>query len=139
MADKKQEENKEKKKQEAVVNQAPVSPEITKLDEVLRRLRLLEERYSSLRKKAQFTEHNMLKDAKEISTEIKTLSSTISELKNEISDLNEKMTKLSTEVSQGVSKAEFNVLAKYLDFWQPMDFLTRKEAEEMLKHKPSEE
>jgi uncharacterized coiled-coil DUF342 family protein len=92
-----------------------------------------------LRKKAQFTEHNMLKDAKEISAETKALSSSISDLKNEVSDLNEKMTKLSEEVSQGVSKAEFNVLAKYLDFWQPMDFLTRKQAEELLKNKPRED
>ncbi len=111
-----------------------VPSEVTKaIDSIMRRLRLLEERYSGLRKKSQFTEQNMLRDTKEISEDISSLNDSLSELKNEVIELSEKMEKLFEEVRSSAGKHELNVLSKYLDFWQPMDFLTRKEAEELIK------
>lgn len=103
------------------------------IDEIMRRLKLLEERYSGVRKKNQFTEQNMLKETKEIFQELNVLNSTISEIKGELSELGEKLGKLSDEVSSSAKKADLNVLAKYLDFWQPLEFLTKNEAEKMLK------
>ena len=105
----------------------------SQFDEIMRRLRLLEERYSGLRKKTQFSEQNMLKDTKDIFIELKTLNETISDLKNEMIMLNEKILKLETEIGSSVNKSELNALSKYLEMWQPMDFLTRKQAEELLK------
>ena len=133
-------EKQDKHKQPKPVNpskqskQQPQVPDnvVKQLEEITRRLRLLEERYSGLRKKTQFTEQNMLKDAKDLFEEISSLQETISELKNEMSELIEKLGKLSEEVNNAVSKTEFNVLAKYIDYWQPMNFLTRKEAEELI-------
>ena len=71
MAEDKKDPKKEKLEQEKKLSelkkQAQVSSPVTKqMDELMRRLRLLEERYSGLRKKTQFTEQNMLKDAKEL-------------------------------------------------------------------------
>ena len=102
------------------------------IDEVMRRIRLLEERYSGLRKKTQFTEQNMLKDAKELFEENKALHEAISDITNQVSDLGEKLVKLTDEVKATVSKAQFNVVAKYVDYWQPMDFVTRKQAMELI-------
>lgn len=110
-----------------------VPPKIlAQIDEMMRRIRLLEERYSGLRKKAQFTEQNMLKDAKDLFGEHNILQETVTELTSQVSDLNEKLTRLNDEVQNSVSKADFNVLSKYMDFWQPMSFLTRKEAMDLL-------
>ena len=103
------------------------------VEDIMRRLRLLEERYSNLRKKSQFTEQNMLKDAKDMFEEINLLNSTITDLKGEVKDLYEKLQKLSVEVDSCVSKTEFNVISKYMDFWQPLNFLTREEAEKLLR------
>ena len=105
----------------------------SQFEEIMRRLRLLEERYSALRKKTQFTEQNMLKDAKDIFIEIKTLNETISDLKNEMTYLNEKIVKIETEIDSSVNKSELNTLSKYIEMWQPMELLTRKEAEDILK------
>lgn len=106
------------------------------MDEVMRRIRLLEDRYSSIRKKTQFTEQNMLKDSKDIYEELSVLRTTISEIKNEVSELNEKMIKLSEEVASSVSISDFNVLAKYVEYWQPLNFLTREQAEKIIeRHK----
>jgi uncharacterized protein YoxC len=102
------------------------------IDELMRRLRQLEERYSGLRKKSQLIEQNMLKDTKDIFEDISLNRQTITELKLEISEISEKLTKLTDEVASSVSKSEFNVIAKYLDFWQPLDFITRDEAMKIL-------
>lgn len=103
------------------------------ISELISRLRLLEERYGRLSSKSQFVEQNMLRDAKEISDELSIINETTMELKRDIADLNEKLLKLVEEMKDTVKKNEFNVLAKYLNFWQPLNFLTREEAEKLLK------
>jgi hypothetical protein len=117
------------KKPQPTVKPAP-SKEVS---ELMGRLRLLEERYSGLRKKSQFTEQNMIKDLKELFDEIRVMQDTMMELKSELSELNEKMGKLTREVKSSVRKEELNVLVKYLDFWEPMNFLTYEQAQDLLK------
>jgi hypothetical protein len=120
---------------------APVQPEkkpqipaeVTgELDEIMRRLKLLEERYTSVRKKSQFSEQSMLKETKEVYEDINLVNSTLKDIKGQVSDLNEKLIKLTEEVDNCVSKSDFNVISKYLEFWQPLNFLTKEEAEKML-------
>ncbi len=140
MAEDKKDPKKEKLEQEKKLSelkkQAQVSSPVTKqIDELMRRLRLLEERYSGLRKKTQFTEQNMLKDAKELFAEIKVMHETIFELKSDLSELNEKIIKLRQEVKGSVKKTDFNVLAKYIDYWQPLNYITKEEAEKLIKEK----
>lgn len=135
MAEQKKPEDKPKEipKPSAAAAQA-LPQEVTKqLDEIMRRLKLIEERYSGARKKSQFTEQNMLKDTKEIFEDMSLLNNTVSELKGEISELNEKLSKLTEEVKSSAKKDELNVLSKYLDFWQPLEFLSRAEAERMIR------
>jgi hypothetical protein len=103
------------------------------IDEIMRRIRLLEERYSGIRKKSQFVEQSMLKDVKDMFEEFKAINETVTELKLQMAELAEKLGKLSEEVDESVTKAELNTVSKYLEFWQPLDFMTRKQAEEMLK------
>ena len=119
-----------------IKKQVQISSPVTKqMDELMRRLRLLEERYSGLRKKTQFTEQNMLKDAKELFAEIKILHETLSELKSDLLELNEKLIKLRQEVKSSVKKTDFNVLAKYIDYWQPLNYVTKEEVEKLLNEK----
>jgi septal ring factor EnvC (AmiA/AmiB activator) len=108
---------------------SPALQQVTReIDEILRHLKLLEERHSGVRKKSQFIEQNMLKETKEIFDEITLLRATISDVKSDISEINEKLEKLTEEVNSAVKKTEFNVLVKYLDFWQPLGFITKDEA-----------
>jgi uncharacterized protein YoxC len=107
-------------------------PVVQQMDELMRRIRILEERYSGLRKKTQLTEQNMLKDARDVFQEIRLVNDSISDLKSEVSELSEKMSKLSMEVENSVKKTEFNVMAKYLELWQPLDFVTRQDAQKII-------
>lgn len=114
-------------------NEEEIPKEITtNIEEIIRRLKILEERYSNIRKKIEFTEQTIIKDTKVIYDQLTLLENNITEINSEFSDITDKMNKMIEEINQTVKKSEFNVLAKYFEFWQPMEFLTRVEAEKLI-------
>ncbi len=103
------------------------------INDIMRRLRILEERYSNLRKKNQLTDQNMIDDAKRINDEIRVMQHTISELKKDVQEVNSKIKLLTEEMGQSVTKSEMNLLAKYLEFWEPMEFIRKEEAQKIIQ------
>ncbi|MFH0875425.1 MAG: hypothetical protein V1859_05790 [archaeon] len=103
------------------------------INEIMRRLRILEERYSNLRKKNQLTDQNMIDDTKKLSDDFRLVNSTINDLKKEIIELNTKIRMLTEEMQQTVDKGEVALLSKYIDLWDPMSFVRRSEAEKMIR------
>ncbi|MBT3463733.1 hypothetical protein HN451_01995, partial [archaeon] len=61
------------------------------INETLRRLRILEERYSNIRKKTQLAEQNMLEDTNNVTEDIKLLNINLKELRKEINEISGKM------------------------------------------------
>ena len=100
---------------------------------LIRTIRILEERYSNLRKKTQITDQNMIEDVKKMSTEIKLVDSELSEMKKQLFDVNEKISVLFEQLKGGVKKEDINVLSRYLDLWNPMRFVTFEEAKKIIK------
>ena len=90
-------------------------------------LRILEERYSLMRNKSQVTEESMIELEKGLAKDIKSLNDEITDLKHELKDIMDKMRLIDSEMKSLTRKEEFKVLEKYLDMWQPMDFVTRAE------------
>jgi predicted RNase H-like nuclease (RuvC/YqgF family) len=103
------------------------------INNLTRRIRILEERYSNVRKKTQVTDQNMIEDVKNISTDIKLMNQDVDELKKQMNDFNEKTVLLLNEVKQSVKKHEFMQLEKYLNLWEPIQFLTYDQAVKLIK------
>ncbi len=103
------------------------------VNDVERRLRVLEERYSNLRKKIQITDQNMLDQEGHSTKEIKVLSETVVSLKFQVEEIAEKLAIFNSEFENVAKKRELMVLEKYLDMWQPMNFVTRHEFSEILQ------
>lgn len=99
------------------------------------RLRVLEERYSNIRKKTQMTDQNLLDFEKDIRTDIKSLNVDLLEIKRSVSEINENLIQISAELKKSVRQPEFRVVEKYVDMWQPMNFLTKDEFARFLKQK----
>lgn len=99
------------------------------------RLRVLEERYANLRKKSQMTDQNLLDFEKDLREEIKVLNQDFLEIKRGISDINENLILMSSELRTSVKQTDFKVIEKYIDMWQPMDFVTREEFNKYLSNK----
>lgn len=99
------------------------------------RLRVLEERYSNIRKKSQMIDENLLDFEREIREELRSISQDILDLKRSASDINENLISISAELKSSVRQDELKVFEKYLEMWQPMNFLTKSEAEKMFNKK----
>jgi len=101
--------------------------------EMTRRSRMLEERYSNLERRSQVLEENMLEHHRKLSSEIRLLNGDLADVKKLIADLNEKIQYLAAEL-QGFARTEdVQVIKKYLDYWQPLNFVTQKQLDNTVK------
>ncbi len=105
---------------------------ITDLD---RRLRVLEERYSNIRKKLQLTDQNILESERGFVKELKIINDDTLKLKKQVNDYYEKIGIFSDEINQAAKKTDVKLIEKYLDLWDPKNFVTRKELKDYLKQK----
>ncbi len=111
----------------------PIGPEQGYSNRLEANVRVLEERTSILQKKTELIENNLLKNAKELRSEIKVMQSEITELSRGIADIKEKLKQLINELGNYAKKGDVDVLKKYLDYWEPLNFVTRKEAESLIR------
>jgi uncharacterized coiled-coil protein SlyX len=112
-----------------------VSDLLEQINTLGRRLRLLESRYTDLNRRVQVNETNMLNERKRFITEIKTINSDIIELKKDIEGIKNKMDLIINELRNFASKDEFATLKKYIEFWEPVNFVTRNEVEKLIDEK----
>ncbi len=106
-----------------------------KLNDISTRLKILEERYVALRKKSQLTEQNIIESEKDSFEEIHLLNDNLLDVKRNLKNLTEKLSLLSDEISSFASRNDFKVLERYVNFWNPIDFVTRKEVNDFLRKK----
>jgi len=121
-----------KKKEEAGANISDILEQINSLG---RRIRLLESRYTDMNRKSQVTEKNMLNERKRFITEIKTTNSDVVEIKKEIDGIKNKMDMIVNELRNFAARDELDTLKKYIDFWEPVNFVTRHEVEKIIEEK----
>ncbi len=100
-----------------------------------RRLRVLEERYSNLRKKIQLTDENLVDGERTFSREIKSFNDSLIELKRSTIDFSDKITIFESELSRTAKKSDVKIIEKYLALWTPIMFVTRKELKDYLETK----
>ena len=114
-------------------------PELTgiskSLSEIASSLRILEDKYYNLRKKSQLTDQNLLDAQRTFAKEKRLLTDELTESKLKIQDLLEQFDNMKTELKSAVRQKDYKVLEKYLDMWEPMEFVTRKEVEMVIERK----
>ena len=103
------------------------------ISNVSRRLRTLEEGFTNLRRALQVTDQNMLGKNKLFATEIRTITSDISDMKSDINDVKEKILEIVNDLEEAAKKEEVKVLEKYINFWNPVKFVTQNEVESIVK------
>lgn len=103
------------------------------LSSVNRRVKVLEERYTNLRSRSQVTEQNMLHKNKTFFTEIKTINLELTEIKKEINELKDKILSIIKELESFAKKENVDILRKYIDLWNPVNFVTKKDVEAIVK------
>ncbi len=114
---------------------ADLSMQISNLS---RRLRILEERYTALRKKTQDTDQMVLGFSKEVSSEMKASHSELVDFRREFYDLRDKVKLIVKELKECAKADELKVLERYLNLWEPMQFVTRNEVDRLVEEKVAE-
>jgi hypothetical protein len=122
--------------------QPPISPVMKKtpemeaiigtMSEVASNLRVLEDKYTGLRKKLQLTDQTLLEMQKNLFKEKKLLTEEITESKLKIQELIDDLLNMKNELKDTVKQNDIKVLDRYLDFWEPLQYATRKEVEMLL-------
>ncbi len=103
------------------------------LGDVERRLRTLEERFSNLERRSQVTEENMLSSDKKLRADIKMINDELSEIKSQLADILDKIKAIVREL-QGFAKLEdVDVIRKYLNLIEPLDFVTQNEVKRIVQ------
>ena len=126
-------------KQPGIFSQKQAAPDprlaqtMSEIGEAGRRLRILEERYSNIRKKTQVTDQNMLMIQKNLTREIKTIDEQLNDLQRSLDNMNSEIRQIFQEIRNFAKSEDLNVLKRYLDMWQPLKFLTKKEAENIVR------
>ena len=98
-------------------------------------LRILEERYANLRNRLQNSEQNIISLDRDIRGDIKLLSDEMIDLKRDVSDIKDKLRLIGGEIKNLANKNDFKVVERYIDMWQPMNFVTKNELKKMLEEK----
>ncbi len=100
---------------------------------VSRRLRILEERSANQRKNMQVLEHSMLGDNKKVQSQVRTLQTDFDDLKKQIYEMKQNFDLLTAELSETAKREDIIVLEKYINLWEPLNFVTRNEVEKIIQ------
>ena len=137
----KTEDNKEKGGLGGLFSQKPQTPTINEdaifkeFNTISRKTRINEERIIGIRKKSQMIEHNMLSNQKKIINEIRFINDEMSSLKRELNDFKSKIISFSRELGESAKKQDLLVLERYINLWEPVNFVTKNEIDKIIEEK----
>ncbi|HLP80074.1 MAG TPA: hypothetical protein VK158_05545 [Acidobacteriota bacterium] len=107
---------------------------ISQVNSLGRRMRMIEETVSNLRRKAELDEQNNLKSQKRTSEDIQMLTSDIEEMSHQLKAFKDDMIKIIKELQNTAKKEDVITLEKYINLWQPIQFVTQKEVQGIVEY-----
>ena len=101
--------------------------------EVMRRTRTLEERYYTLERRTHVLEQNMISHHRKLSSDIKLLREEINDMKHVIAGMQDTVERLLNEFSNFARIEDVQAVKKYLDYWDPVRFVTANQVEKIIR------
>lgn len=116
-----------------MVEQTPPPQQPAFTPDIGQRLKMVEERLANLRSRFQVIEQNLLENKKKQSTDVKVVHSELDDAKKEMDDLRSKMKMIVNEMKMAAKDEDLQVIKKYLEYFEPVNFVTRKEVHNVVK------
>ena len=110
----------------------PITRGITDLS---RRLRVLEERYTVLRRKGQLAEENFIRDMQELRQSVMVVEEEAVALRRLLVEIDDKIDRFLEQAKNAAPRQDVLILRKYLEMWNPLQYLTREEAKRLLEQR----
>ena len=99
------------------------------------RIRVLESKYSYLRDRVILVNENLIGEYKKLNQDIKLLDSELKDMKKDIFEMKEALRHVLNEMKFFARKEHFQVLEKYINMWNPFNFVTEEEVLKMINEK----
>ncbi len=99
---------------------------------ISRRLRILEERYATQRKSLQVLEHNMLTENKKTQALMHSLQTDLDDMNKQLYEMKQKIDIIGGELASAAKREDVIILEKYINLWEPLNFVTRNEVEKLI-------
>ncbi len=97
------------------------------------RTRLLESRYSILRERLLVVNQNLISHYRNLYQEIKHLKDDMKEVKTDIFEMKEALRNVIEDLQSCAKKENLKVVEKYINLWNPLNFVTEEEVLELIK------
>ena len=97
------------------------------IGELVNRVRILESKQSLFAEKMLIMNENMLEEYKKMMGEVKKVIAEANATKDEMNNVKNIMRHLTQEASGFAKQDDFKVLEKYINVWNPLNFVTEKD------------
>src|SRR3989338_3356071 len=98
----------------------------------------LESKTNNLLREIDILKNDFIKRANQLNKDFKTLSNDLVEVRHEQEKMNQKMALIINELKQTAGQEEVAVLKRYLEYWNPLNFVTQKDLEKAIENKIAE-
>jgi hypothetical protein len=98
-------------------------------------IKSLEGKVNNLTREVDLLKGNIVKRNEDTKKELKTMSDDLLELKREQQDMLQKMDLIIKELKQTAGVEQVTVLKKYIDLWNPMNFVTQRDLDRAIEAK----
>lgn len=99
----------------------------------LRTMKVLEEKINNLNKKTEIIENNILRINQRQSSDIKILNAKAMNLEKELSLVKKRMVEMASDLKNFARREQVDTIQKYVNYWEPISFVTHQELDEALK------
>jgi hypothetical protein len=106
--------------------------------ELTNRLRVLESKQSLLGERLLVVNQNMIEEYKKLLRRIKSLDVEIKDLKNDLRNVKNILKHLTEEAKTFAKKDSLKVLEKYINMWNPLNFVSETDVKNIVKRELEE-
>ncbi|MFH1636929.1 MAG: hypothetical protein ABIB71_00725 [Candidatus Woesearchaeota archaeon] len=105
--------------------------------EIVNRIRVLESKYTQLGERVLVINQNLIEQYKRLTKEIRGTEASIKDLKNDLNNVKNILKHLTEEASDFAKKDSLKVLEKYINLWNPLNFVTESDVKRIIKENAS--
>ncbi|MFC1697504.1 hypothetical protein ACFL1H_04175 [Nanoarchaeota archaeon] len=102
------------------------------INNISRRMRMIEERYTRTRDKIRLNEENMLNSNKKLFEDIKSINADITDMKHRMEELKNDLSMITSDLRNTAKAEDLLSLKKYVNVWEPINFVTQNEVEKIV-------
>ena len=117
------------------MTQAPEAPSVSGFDnaKLYVWVKGLESKVNNLLREVDVLKNDFIKRANQLNKDFKTISDDMVELRHEQQKMDQKMVLIIKELKQTAGMEEVMTLKKYVEFWNPLNFVTQKDLEKAVE------